>query len=355
MLNKSVQEKLKELLGEKYEEEIKRVINDFAGMISRESAIKILAHENNLIKNEKKKVERVKEILEINMESNISKSIDVNLKIVRMFQKMDTKSHALQRILMKDEEGTEIMCVFWDEKINELEMLLPEENDLILILNSYVKNNEIHIGKYSKINIEKEKPLVPISRVKDGICNVGVKLLEDINFRSFTKNNQEKRMGTSMVGDSSGKVRIIFWSESCNKIENVIKGDILLLNKVLFKNAELHVNEYTEIKINPPNFYIISSPQEMISGFEGSFEGKIIAVNIIKERNYGAVRTDERDIKVLFSDELEFEKNIELSPDIDMRTIIYLQLRSYLGKKCILTGYVDKDLMFNCKKIKKIE
>jgi len=350
-----VQEKLKELLGKRYEEEIERVVNEFAGMISRDSAIKILAHENGLIKNEKRKIERVKEILEMNNESNINRSIDINLKIIKMFQKMETKSHTLQRILMKDEEGTEIMCVFWDEKINELEMLIPEENDLILISNSYVKNNEIHIGKYSKINIQKEKPLVPISKIKDGICNMGIKLLGDINFRTFTKNNEEKRMGTTMAGDSTGMVKIIFWGTSCDKVENAVKGDILLLNKVMFKNAELHVNEYTEIKINPPNFYILSSPEELKSGFEGSFEGKIIAVNIIKERNYGAVRTEERDVKVLFSDELEFEKNIELSPDIDRRTIVYLQLRSYLGKKCILTGYVDKDVVFNCKKIKKIE
>ncbi len=352
-----MENKVKELLGENFETEIKRVINEFAGMISRESAIKILAHENKLIKNEKRKVERVKDILESEEENNISKSLDVNLKLFRTFQKLETKSHVLQRIMLKDNEGKEIICVLWDDKINEFEILVPEENDTIQITNAYLKNDEIHVGKYSKIKIEKLNPILPLSKVKDGICNVGVKLLGDVNFRTFTKNNQEKRMGTTMVGDSTGQVKIVFWGDSCDKIENVIKGDIIILNKAMFKNAELHVNEYTEIKVNPPNFFIISSPEEVKSGFEGSFEGKIIAINIINDKNFGAVRTDVRDIKTLFSDEIEIEnlKEKEISPDIDVRTVIYLHLRSMLGSKCILTGYMDKDNIFNCKHIKKIE
>lgn len=352
-----MENKVKELLGEKYEEEIKRVINEFAGMISRESAIKILAHENKLIKNEKRNIERVSDILDMDEESNINRSLDVGLKLLKIFQKLETKSHILQRIMLVDDEGKDIMCVLWDEKINEFETELPEEKDLILIKNAYLKNNEIHAGKYSKISVEKENPILPISRVRDGVCNVGVKVLEDINFRTFTRNNEEKRMGTSMVGDASGKVRIIFWGESCTKVDNVVKGNILLLNKAMFKNAEIHVNEYTEIRINPPNFFIISKPNEVISGFEGSFEGKIIAVNIIKEKNLGAVRTEERDIKTLFSDEIEFEslKEKDISPDIDGRTIIYLHLRGLLGKRVIISGYMDKDNLFHCKHIKKME
>jgi hypothetical protein len=352
-----MQEKLKEILEDKYEEEIKRVINEFAGMISRESAIRILAHENKLIKNEKKNVERVSDILDMKDENNISRSLDVNLKLFKTFQKLETKSHVLQRIMLIDDEGKDVMCVLWDEKINEFEMLMPEEKDLIEIKNAYLKNDEIHVGKYSKINITKEKPILPLSRVTDGVCNVGVKVLEDVNFRTFTKNNEEKRMGITTVGDKSGKVRCVFWGDVCEKIDNVIKGDIIILNKAMFRNAELHVNEYTEIKINPPNFFIISEPEEVISGFEGSFEGKIIAVNIINDKNFGAVRTENRDIKVLFSDEIELEtmKEKEISPDIDYRTVIYLHLRSLLGNKCVLSGYMNKDNIFNCKLIKKIE
>jgi hypothetical protein len=352
-----MEEKVKEILGEKYENELKRVINEFAGMISKESAIRILAHENNLIKNEKRKIEKISEIKEINEEENVSRSLDVNLKLFKKFQKLETKSHVLQRIMLIDGEGEEIIVVLWDDKINEFEMLMPEENDLIQIKNAYLKNKEIHVGKYSKIKIEKEKLILPLSKVKDGICNVGVKVMEDVNFRTFTKNNEEKRMGTTVLGDKSGKVRTVFWGDVCNKIDNVVKGDLLVLNKAMFKNAELHVNEYTDVKINPPNFFIISEPEEIISGFEGSFEGKIIAVNIMDEKNYGAVRTEDRDIKILFKDEIEFEsiKNKSLSPDIDIRTVIYLHLRSMLGKNCILTGYMDKNNIFNCKKIKKIE
>jgi len=348
-----MENKVKELLGDRFESELQRVINEFAGMISKESAIRILAHENGLIKNEKRKIEKINEILEMNDENNVNRSVDTKLKLIRKFQKLETKSHVLQRILLRDDDGKEIMCVLWDEKINDFEMLIPEENDLIIISNAYIKNNEIHLGRYSKINIEKEKPILPLSKIRDGTCNVVVKLLGDINYRTFTKNNEDRKMGTTMVGDSTGNVKIVFWGESCNKVENAIKGDILLLNKAVFRNAELHVNDYTDIKINPPNFIIISPIEDVLSGFEGSFEGKLIAVNIIQDKNFGAVRTESKDIKVLFNDDMELEK--ELSPDIDKRTITYLHLRSYLGKKCILTGYMDKNLVFNCKHVKKME
>jgi len=352
-----MEQKIKELLGDKYENEIQRVINEFAGMISRESVIRILAHENGLIKNEKKQIKKVKDILEMEEENNLSKSLDVNLKLFKTFQKLETKSHVLQRIMLIDDEGKNLMCVLWDEKINEFEMLIPEEKDMIIITNAYMKNNEIHVGKYSKITIEKENPILPLSKIRDGVCNVCVKLLGDINFRTFTRNNEERKMGTTMVGDSTGSVKIIFWAESCDKVENAIKGDVLLLNKVLFKNAELHVNEYTEVKINPPNFYVISQPEDIKSGFEGSFESKIIAVNIISENIFGAARTEQRDIKIQFSEDVKIDnkKEIELSPDIDRKTINYLQLRSILGKKCIITGYMDKENVFKVKEIRKIE
>ncbi len=98
-----------------------------------------------------------------------------------------------------------------------------------------------------------------IESIFSGMKNVDItgKVMQIFNVREFKKKDGGKgKLGSIVIGDDTGKVRVVFWDGDVQKLEELEEGDILKIKGAYSKDnlnsePELHIGMRTRIIINP--------------------------------------------------------------------------------------------------------
>lgn len=98
-----------------------------------------------------------------------------------------------------------------------------------------------------------------IESIFSGMTNVDItgKVMQIFNIREFKKKDGGKgKLGSVVIGDDTGKIRVIFWDGDVQKLEELEEGDILRIKGAYSKEnlnsePELHIGMRTRIIINP--------------------------------------------------------------------------------------------------------
>ncbi len=146
------------------------------------------------------------------------------------------------------------------DKVSELEGLVSKEGAAHIIA------NELGV---SLVTTDASSDFVEIKNLVGGIRNVIVvgRVLEVYPVNTFEKNGKEGKVGSLLLGDGTGFVRVVFWNEQIKLLKNVSKGDILkVINTYVKENKfgklELHVSYRSKVRINPDDVDSSSFPSE---------------------------------------------------------------------------------------------
>ncbi|GBE55076.1 MAG TPA: hypothetical protein ENH28_03300 [Euryarchaeota archaeon] len=98
-----------------------------------------------------------------------------------------------------------------------------------------------------------------IESIFSGMKNVDItgKVMQIFNVREFKKKDGGKgKVGSVVIGDDTGKVRVVFWDGDVQKLEELEEGDILKIKGAYSKEnlnsePELHIGMRTRIIVNP--------------------------------------------------------------------------------------------------------
>ena len=139
------------------------------------------------------------------------------------------------------------------EKLKQLSDLISKEGA------AHILANELGV---KIINIPRE---VKINALLTGMNNVWLtgKVLNLNKVVSYNKNGKQGKVGSFILGDETGKVRVALWDTNhINHIENgEIKEETILKIKNAYVKAnngykELHVGSRGELEINPPGMSV---------------------------------------------------------------------------------------------------
>ena len=141
------------------------------------------------------------------------------------------------------------------DKINELSGLVSEEGAIYIIANELgvklandkVKKNA-STAEFKKIN-EITEAKMPVSLV----CRV-IKKYDKVTFS--TKTGGEGSVQSLLVGDETGVIRVVFWNDKTEMLENIKEKDVLrVINAYTRENPNLErielSTQYSEVEINP--------------------------------------------------------------------------------------------------------
>ncbi|MBA7700750.1 hypothetical protein ES703_109473 [subsurface metagenome] len=157
------------------------------------------------------------------------------------------------------------MSIFKDERF--------EKNEIVKILNGTAKNGrnggiEIHVGGFSKIDLAPEdvdykkypkikEQFVKIQDINENLGSISTegKVMNRFPVKDFIrKDGQNGRVSSIILRDSTGKVRITFWNEDIEKIENLEVGDFISLTNLNPRKSnyaenriDVHANSWTKI------------------------------------------------------------------------------------------------------------
>ena len=155
------------------------------------------------------------------------------------------------------------------EKRNTLNGLISKEgavhviaNELGMDLLKEVRERGLKIGKLQ-------------AGMRVGVVGKVVKLYE---VRSFNKNGRAGKVGSFLIGDDSGLVRIVLWDVNHIKLmENgeIKEGAVVKISTGAVREnngyTEMHLGNYSELKINPEGIGEINVIEKRVADGVGSF------------------------------------------------------------------------------------
>lgn len=345
-MSDEIERKLRQNLGDRFDSALDEILARYANMIDRKAAMYILAIDEGIIKRESR------ELRTFNERPPQNSSVSFEGVVERVFVPFESKSHKTMRVLLGDDKGGELVLVAWDDLVDNLINKKLGKGDRLSVRGAYYRNGEAHAGGYTKVSITKKDRITALSQVTDGRCNVAVRLVSDINVREYVRNDEQKVMATGWVEDATGRVRFIAWGVAVDKISSAKQGDVLRIFSGLFKNGELHINDYSKVEINPDDCIVLTMVSNLREGVKAAYTSKIISVLMENSNLCCVTRSDDRDIKVVLLDSAK--RNLirgELSPDINLNTASFIKLKSFVGKDCIIEGILNSNGIFECSRI----
>ncbi|MFX0057247.1 MAG: DUF2240 family protein [Candidatus Hodarchaeota archaeon] len=251
--------------------------NELKGLISDEGALFVIAKELGVdVQSENK------DIL-TDIELNIS-DITPNMKNLSLvgrikeiykissFTGKDGEPGYVSSFLLHDNTG-DIRIVLWNEHVNIFKDTNFEKNELVKILNGYAKQGkfggtEIHLGRLGKIILSPEdvdynkypKIISEFTEIKDislssSSISLEGKIMQKYPIKEFTRNDGENgKVGSIIVIDSTGSIRVTFWNEDTEKLNEIEVGDYISISEVYprenrldNKKIDLHSRSTTKI------------------------------------------------------------------------------------------------------------
>jgi len=251
---------------------------ELKGLISEEGALFIIAKDLGVdVKDENKEILKDIEINISDITSNM-KNITLIGRIkeiypIHEFNKSDGGIGHVGSFVLHDKSG-DIRIVLWDENIEIFENPNFEINELVKVLNGIAKEGkygsiEIHIGRFGKLILSPEdvdnnkypkikNTFIPINDINLSLPSVSIegKIIRKSQLNTFIKKDGEPGKVRSInLIDSTGTIRITFWNDETEKINDYEIGDFISithlnprLSNLDSKSIELYANKNSLIK-----------------------------------------------------------------------------------------------------------
>ena len=130
----------------------------------------------------------------------------------------------LSHILKKIKESTNISDEEIDKKIkaklDQLSGLISEEGAAHIVANE--------LG----VKLVETSGKLQINNILAGMRNVEVagKITRKYEVRSFETEKRKGKLGSFMMADDSGFIRVVLWNDKADTLEKLNEGDIVLIN-----------------------------------------------------------------------------------------------------------------------------
>ncbi len=166
---------------------------------------------------------------------------------------MSEKEKLLENLASKSGKGQEDLQKLITEKINELSGLVSEEGAIYIIANELGVRFDSEKPK-RELNTQKIEEITEAKVPTSLVCKV-IKKYDKVTFSS--QSGGEGAVQSILVGDETGVIRVVFWNDKVETLEQIDEGDILkLINAYTRENTnsqriEIHYGQYSDIEINP--------------------------------------------------------------------------------------------------------
>lgn len=274
-------------------------IEEFHGFLNREVALKLIAKEKGLMKNE----ERIVTIKDI---QKGDKNISLIAKIEKIFQTAEYPNGKKSRkIVLTD--GSKIAIRLWNKDVDLAKRV--KTGDEVVVNRAYEKNGELALSYSGEFVLSKSAPFAKINELEDGAI---------VNIKGTIINADKKQ--ANVFNDFH-----FFISDGENAVECVANGN---------RNLGLHIIPEDEIVIENAVFRgnvikVVEESRVLVKRMKGVTAGKLSEIN---SEDGGVVLTvDDKKVKLNREQFLKL-LSLKIPPDISIETVVSLKKDSVLNK-----------------------
>ena len=153
----------------------------------------------------------------------------------------------IKKITEKSGKSTEDIKKEISEQKKELGGLVSDEGAARIIA------NKLGVELYDAVPDK-----LKIKNVLGGMRNVeilGKVIYKKDPIKFVKKDNSEGKVGSILIGDETGSIRIVFWNESTDEMSKINKDDIIRIKNGMARdnngNVEIHFTRMSTLEINP--------------------------------------------------------------------------------------------------------
>ncbi|MHA1472684.1 MAG: DUF2240 family protein [Promethearchaeota archaeon] len=296
---------------EEKKEELKGLISDEGALfvIAKELGVEVSAENRELLNDIDLNISDIT----VNMKNIVIVGRIKDIFNLNSFNKSNGEVGHVGAFKLHDNTG-DIRIVLWDDQVNVFKDERFEKNEIVKILNGSAKQGrqggiEVHVGGYSKIILAPEdvdykkypkitEEFVKIQDIDENLGSISTegKVINSFPLKEFTrKDGQKGRVSSILLRDSTGRIRITFWNEDIEKIENVEVDDFISLTNLNPRKSnyaegriDVHATSWTKITKEDKVLNIEEKSIDKIENLQkekdfASFQGIITTVEDLRK------------------------------------------------------------------------
>ncbi|MFB0505084.1 MAG: OB-fold nucleic acid binding domain-containing protein [Candidatus Bathyarchaeia archaeon] len=268
---------IKEILasrGDLTREEVLRMIEEKVknaeGFFTDETAARIISSELGIKTAQKQLAESLIKNLVSGLNDVTVTGRVISVSPSRRFARSDGTEGFVKRIQIADKSGL-MKAVLWDDKAKEADSFDIRSGQVIRLSHGYLREGfdgriELNLGTRGEIEILPEEECdryPPLENFLGGIAEITDKdgevsilgVVREISpeSRFERKDGSEGKMKSIRLKDFTGEIRVVFWDNKADEIENLKRGDHLKIMNAEVRNGirgqhELHVQRDSAIE-----------------------------------------------------------------------------------------------------------
>ncbi|MFH1785682.1 MAG: hypothetical protein ABH842_04605 [Candidatus Micrarchaeota archaeon] len=296
----------KSMTEQKLEELIEEKIKSFHGLLTREVAVRLIAKENGLLKNE----EKFYKLADI---PKGEKRIGFNARIKKIWPIAEYSSGKKSRVIEVDDKTATKPLILWNDDIE-----LSKEirvNDEIKVTGVYERNGELHFGYSGKIKILNKAEFSELSELDEGEYAHLRGMISSIEgYDKFVADGRTTDGFSFFISDGKTERRCVIFG-GMDRAKKIEPKDEIIIENAMIMNGNVRIDESTRILLRRLKNMTIGEIKEIKQD-----DGNLV-VKIGEEE------------KILNRENALRFFNVEIADDIDLSTIIDLKKELLLNSK----------------------
>jgi len=167
-----------------------------------------------------------------------------------------SEATVIKKIVEQTDKSEEDVRAMIKEKLKQLSGLISEDGA------AHIVANDLGIQLYKTEGLLKVSELT--SNAKQ--VTVAAKVIQKYEVREFDKNGRKGKVANMVVGDDSGRVRVVFWNDQVDLFDKLKEGDTIQVKNPYVKEnsgrVELHLNDSSTLDINPSGVSVAAPARE---------------------------------------------------------------------------------------------
>lgn len=302
-IEKALKEKFSE---EELQEKVEKKIAAFHGLLTREVALKMIARESGLGK-EEAVLYALKDV------PPDGKRIQVVAAISRIGPVKTYPSGNRARILLLQDDTAKMPLTVWNEDVGPIAQL--KSGDRVEVKEAYERQGGLRLSYRGTIQLLEVAPFLPLSGLslkEDQLVAVRGVVSRVEGKRMYTRGGGQYALFSVYIRDDSKEMRGVFW-EGIERAEKLQEGDEIILENARVKGGEIHIHATARMLV------------KKAKGIRG------ILQEIRCEGERATLRINDQEVTLARGQVLPL-LGLEVSPDVALSTIVTLKKDALVNK-----------------------
>lgn len=299
-------ELLKSISVDELELKVKEKVRSFHGFLTRDVALRLIAKERGLLKQE----DREYELAAI---PKGEKKISFKASVKRIWPVAEYSSGKRSRVVeVGDGSGTRPL-VLWNDDVELAGSL--RLNDRIAVSGAYEKGGELHLGYSGRLEVTEKAGFVPLSELKDNeTAHVRGFIAEMEGPDEFVRSGRAERGFSFILSDGLDERRCVIF-EGLDRAEKLRKGDEVIIEGARISYGNIELGSGSRIRSRRASEMLLGTIRKL------DCEGERLVVG-----------TEDREVAFDRENGLRF-LGVSVADDITLATVVSLKKDSVLNTR----------------------